>query len=741
MKMTIACLIFALLFGTTLKAQQRFNGSFEEIAKKGQPKGWDLTFNDRNTYEIKLDSLIKVKGKYSVSISSGSLTNQSNAIDYTIERKPDGKSLALVGSLKTENVTDGFAGLWIRVDGIDGESKIELMESQALKGTHDWKEYLVTLPYSAVNAKSIHVGVHLSGKGKVWVDNLKLYVDEKPIDEVKTVTTVAATTPIQGKLLGLDTLFTTSENVKRLATVGRLWAFLKYHHPAVAAGNYNWDAELFKLIPSITKAATDVQFAALLEKWVDDLGEVPICKNCKIDKDSANVALKPDYGALFVDQRLTPSLVTKLKYIIKNGNIKSNFYVSLIPNVQNPSFENETIYNDDAYPALGYRLLALYRYWAIVQYFSPNRMLTRTNWDDLLPTFIPQFILAKDKNEYTKTVVKLISNLQDGHGFLSSATFRNYLGKYRLPVDARYIEDQLVVVGYLTDDPIVKEKLKIGDALHQIDGVALAQLIDNYRPLTSASNFATAMRDMPNDYLLRSDQERFQLMISRDGQTLPIEVMGVDQKKVKNVDLFWGKPGTKAYQLLNGQVGYILGNRFKRSQMDSIKLLFANTKGLIIDMRGYPIDDMRSVFGDYLNPTAQPFVKFTTGNITIPGTFTYTAPIQTGRKNKNYYRGKVVVLVNETTQSNAEFVTMGFQTAPQTKVFGSTTAGADGNISWISLPGGFKTCISGIGVYYPDGTNAQQAGVKIDEVVKPSIKGVKAGVDELLARAQAWIEK
>lgn len=35
-------------------------------------------------------------------------------------------------------------------------------------------------------------------------------------------------------------------------------------------------------------------------------------------------------------------------------------------------------------------------------------------------------------------------------------------------------------------------------------------------------------------------------------------------------------------------------------------------------------------------------------------------------------------------------------------VLGATTAGADGNVSSIRLPGGIGTMISGIGVYEPD---------------------------------------
>ena len=95
----------------------------------------------------------------------------------------------------------------------------------------------------------------------------------------------------------------------------------------------------------------------------------------------------------------------------------------------------------------------------------------------------------------------------------------------------------------------------------------------------------------------------------------------------------------------------------------------------------------------------------------------------------------MIVLVNEKTQSQAEFTAMAFRTAPNSKIIGSTTAGADGNTSSIILPGGIWTQISGIGIYYPDGKETQRVGIVPDIIVRPTIKGVTEGKDELLEKA------
>jgi len=78
---------------------------------------------------------------------------------------------------------------------------------------------------------------------------------------------------------------------------------------------------------------------------------------------------------------------------------------------------------------------------------------------------------------------------------------------------------------------------------------------------------------------------------------------------------------------------------------------------------------------------------------------------------------------------------MALRVAPEAVVIGSQTAGADGNVSRINLPGGIKTMISGIGVYYPDGTETQRIGIVPDIEIKPTIAGFREGTDELLEKA------
>jgi len=128
------------------------------------------------------------------------------------------------------------------------------------------------------------------------------------------------------------------------------------------------------------------------------------------------------------------------------------------------------------------------------------------------------------------------------------------------------------------------------------------------------------------------------------------------------------------------------------------------------------------------------FARFTQGDVTNPGAFHWGPTARHGQSLPRY-PGKIAILVDEVTQSQAEYTAMAFRAAPGAIVIGSTTAGADGNISAIPLPGGLSSYISGIGVFYPDKKPTQRIGIVADIEARPTIQGVRSGRDEVLEAA------
>jgi C-terminal processing protease CtpA/Prc len=187
--------------------------------------------------------------------------------------------------------------------------------------------------------------------------------------------------------------------------------------------------------------------------------------------------------------------------------------------------------------------------------------------------------------------------------------------------------------------------------------------------------------------------------------------------------------------LLSDQVAYLKLSSVQAAEAANYVNRARGTRGLVIDIRNYPSEFMVFALGSLLVDRPTPFARFTTGVLDSPGAFRWRGEPLTLSPKQPHYSGKVVVVVDEVSQSQAEYTAMAFRAAPQAVVVGSTTAGADGNVSQVMLPGGLSTMISGIGVFYPDKKPTQRIGIVPDVEVRPTIAGIRAGRDEVLEEA------
>jgi hypothetical protein len=114
-----------------------------------------------------------------------------------------GKTVRFSAWIKTENVRNGYAGLWWRVDGpgegndrpqlafdnsmvryIDGKPDAGDGTVRGATGTTPWTLYVFELPVGKT-ASNINFGVLFSGAGTAWVDSMKVELDGEPYSNPK----------------------------------------------------------------------------------------------------------------------------------------------------------------------------------------------------------------------------------------------------------------------------------------------------------------------------------------------------------------------------------------------------------------------------------------------------------------------------------------------------------------------------------------------------------------------------
>ncbi len=725
-------LMFAAALSATCQPagpRPNFNFDFEHVVD-GMPVGWSAFGNE--AYTLSLDSVQAKSGRYAARIGFDGEKPEFRAWAFAIPGSYPGKRITLSGYIKTQGV-EGFAGLWMR---IDPQVAFNNMQQEGLSGTTDWTHHSFTLTMDPAKTEQIVLGGLLSGKGQVWFDSLTVTIDGQDITTLKPL--VKKRFPAQ-----LDTAFDKGSAIELpelteakqadLKLLGLVWGFVKYHHPRIAKGDVNWDYELFRVLPSVLAARDEAERDAALVAWIGRLGTF---EKGAVAAAPADVKFEPDLDWI-AKAGLSEALVTLLQDIRQAKRSDDHFHIGMVPGVGNPDFKNERAYPEMDPADDGMRLLALYRYWNMIQYFFPYKDLIGADWKEVLGEFVPRFAEADDAAGYTLALLELIGRIHDTHANIGgNPVLERYFGERFAPVDVYFVEGQPVVTGYRQLEWAKASGLAVGDIIATVDGVAVADRVEALRRYTPASNKMRQLLDI-GPKLLRSNDSIIRVEAVRDGKRFSTVVKTYGPRELTFNNPYYVRD--IGFKVIGNDIGYINNGSLDAKDLPLYWERMQRKKGLIIDARNYPAHFPIHELSRYLMPGPTPFVRFSTGSVQQPGRFVRTPSITVGQAGGKQYDGKVVILVNEASLSSAEYHAMAYRVHPHATVMGAPTAGADGNVSRIVLPGDIRTGISGIGIYYPDGGEAQRVGIVPDIEARPTIEGIKAGRDEVLAKAIEFI--
>ncbi len=532
-------------------------------------------------------------------------------------------------------------------------------------------------------------------------------------------------------------------SVKELSSLGKVWGLLKYHHPAVANGTLDWDAELLKILPVYLQAADKKTRNQVILKMVKDLG--PIAAPVKPDSVISNLKEKPDF-AWIKNSGFSSELSSLLQGISHNHIAGKQKYLNpyTMDGMTISLITNELSYTELPELTQAHKLIAVFRYWNIIEYWYPYKYMTAEKWETYLEKFVAEALASKDDLSYLQMVQKMVATIRDSHAYAASRKSQTIVGLRVLPFTVKFIGDEAVVNSL---DTVVYKlgNIKRGDVLKAINGVAVDKLLDHHRPYISASNEAVVKREVAK-LLTRSPDSLVRVSIaSEDVLTKELTL-----KTAPITASFGAKKYDFPHQrdttyFIKDKILYINMGKFMDNHAKAVIPLIKELKGIVIDGRQYPPRGGGSIsmlLDGELMDQKRDFVIFSTVVEGYPGYFKYSEPMQSGTDNPNYFKGLVTLLVNEETQSTGEFMAMAMKVVPNMKVVGSTTAGADGNVTQaFLLPGGVSTVFTSLGVYYPDKGQAQQVGIVPDVKVNQTLEGFRAGRDEMLEKAVSLIEQ
>jgi C-terminal processing protease CtpA/Prc len=422
----------------------------------------------------------------------------------------------------------------------------------------------------------------------------------------------------------------------------------------------------------------------------------------------------------------------------------------------NSVYSNEDDYINMDYSDSGYRLLGLFRLWNAMEYYFPYKDIMDDDWNALLGEFIPVMLEGSDRLSYESTIARLNSKLHDAHITTTKAADKGYdrlleylFGSYVAPITLTEAEGHIVV----SNDVRIEHKslfrdgpeVEAGDIILKVNSRNIDEVIEEMKQYISYPNDEKAAihMEMRNELILRqaSDSELMEIDILRGDIELKVYIRTIHED-------YWQVPrnrSTDSHLLLDGNICLINPQNLSEGDIRNIMQNNADTDGLIIDLRQYPGYFFVYELSEYLVDERQLFAIMSNPSPSIPGLFLSNFYGYSGGTEESnnpdvyFYDKKVVLLMNAETMSQPEFTIMSLRNGPNVTVMGTNSIGADGNITYLPLPGGINMTYTGLGVYTPEGGQTQRIGLTPDIVIERTIEGIKQGRDELMEAAVQFI--
>ncbi len=403
-------------------------------------------------------------------------------------------------------------------------------------------------------------------------------------------------------------------------------------------------------------------------------------------------------------------------------------------------FRPDRTYADMKEPSLEYRQLAVIRAWNVIHYFYPYLHLIG-DWDAVLPEYLGKMEEAKAFRDYALTLTEMMAHVADGHTWLfGHPDVERPFGDTGLPIHVRWTEGAAVV--WEASDEAKQAGIEVGDAILEVDGEpveARTERIGRYMPASTRP--------------AQLNRIATRLFAGSEGSTAVLRVQKLDGK-VREVRLVRDPKKTlppeekgDAVRILPGNLGYVDLTRLPVAEVDGMFEKLADTRAIVFDMRGYPQGTAWAIAPRINTRNARIAAQFRRSQVSAfsleeeEAGYHFSQPIPALPEGEAKYTNPTVMLIDDRAISQSEHSGLFYETANGTKFIGTATAGANGDVTRLVVPGGIWIGFTGHDVRHADGRQLQRIGLVPHVEVAPTRAGLKAGRDEVLERAVAYLEE
>lgn len=601
----------------------------------------------------------------------GPLSTSINATGF------EGKDFVFSGKAKMLNGT-GNGRLWLRVDKTKGVGFFNNMEQNPIR-TKEWTVFTIEGKIDADAAKIVF-GAFLLENGEFAFDDISLRIKEG--DVFKEVYSNSFENEIVNKApkslvggIGSGNAGASSYNFDVRDDKGNKYIVIS----SPAAPHHT---SLFKAYP---------KFGEYIEK---DLGQglkalIPI----------ALYGTKTNTFPAVADTARLAQIVSRVNNL-PAANLTANSLYTRIGNLINA--------------------------WNVLQHFYPYFDVAKTDWHQDLKQALGETYLDKNTTDFSKTLKKLTAKLKDGHVFVSFPDPDSYMP----PFAWKWVENQLVITSVLDSSTA----LKVGSLVIKINGENPQTYFENVQQYISAATKGWMDYRAQTESLPSGKDSKLVLTVKdQNNQIQNIELSRSLTRQVYNSLL----PKQDTIKALSSDITYIsISNASMKAINDALPVL-QKSKAIICDLRGYPRDNVGLI--TYLmtkDDTSSQWMQIP--QILYPDQEKISGyhPEKWGLKpGKTHLNAKIYFLIDGQAISYAESYMSFIEHYKLATIIGQPTAGTNGNVNRIILPGGFSISFTGMKVYKHDGSQHHGIGITPNIYVEQTIKGIRENRDEILERA------
>lgn len=716
------------------------NLNFEEGAVSEAPPGWATPTPGFATRTVnggasgaKAALLAPVAGAKDV-FQFGNLMQSIDAAPYR------GRWIHVRASLKVGRGTAPRAQLWVRVDRPGGTiGFFENMMDRSVRAT-EWTPVEITADV-ADDATSLSFGLLLLGDGEALIDDVSIVAGEKVATRAETARAVD------------------ERGLANLTAFARLFGYIRHFHPSDQAAAAQWDVVAVDGVRAIESAATAVDLATKLRAIFTPLaptvqiyvtGQPPPPHPLPPVRDRQDVQVVFWRHTGFGQKESQIYHSDRIHKDAPRGNVPAGIHDPRRPfevdlgggvSARIPlavfADASGTLPKSDVQPApttslvkftgddRATRIADVVLLWNVLEHFYPYFDVVKTDWRDVLPRSLSSAATDSDETAFLRTLRTMMAELQDGHGQVFQPAEPR---AWSLPLLFGWVENELVVTR-VSDESL---DVRPGDLVVRIDGKDAKQLFGEVQRLEPGATPQFKRWGALQRLRSGGKDSEVRLELKSGGGAARTVVM----RRTKQMDAVDEIRPPKIGELEPG-IFYVDLSRVMDADFDRVLPLLTAARGVIFDLRGYP-QHLGTGFLAHLTSVPIQSARWNVPIITRPDHIIddyNTSGRWDIRPLAPRVRGKLVFLTDGRAISYAESVMGIIEAYKIAEIVGEPTAGTNGNINPVDLPGGYRVVWTGMRVLKHDGSQHHGVGIQPTVRVSPTLRGIREKRDEQLEAA------